>query len=71
MTPPPVSEGPLVGPDGAPGATVDRTGITTDFVYPPIPDRSSDWAAYRDPEGRVGWGRTEEEAINDLLGQEE
>lgn len=41
--------------------------IQTEFVYPSIPDRRFDWAAYRDPESRHGWGRTEAEAIADLL----
>lgn len=40
--------------------------ITTNHVFPPIPMRQFDWAAYRDPEGRVGWGRTEAEAIAEL-----
>lgn len=41
--------------------------IITECVFPAIPDRSHDWAAYRDPEGRIGWGRTEEEAIAKLM----
>ena len=42
--------------------------IVTEFVYPPIPLRQFDWAAhYDDPEGYVGRGATEQEAINDLL----
>jgi hypothetical protein len=35
-------------------------------VYPPIPDRSSDWTAYYDEEGPVGWGATPEAAVEDL-----
>jgi hypothetical protein len=45
--------------------------IHTEFVYPPIPIRRFDWVAYRDPEGRVGWGRTQQEAIADFLEGEE
>lgn len=44
--------------------------IKTEYVYPPIPDRQFDWAATRgdyDLGARVGWGRTEQEAIDDLL----
>ena len=42
------------------------TDIITEYVFPPIPQRSFDWAAYRDPEGKVGWGKTEVEAVADL-----
>lgn len=45
--------------------------IITEYVYPPIPVRHWDWSAYRDPEGLVGHGATEEEAIQDLLEKEE
>ena len=42
--------------------------IVTSFVYPPIPVRSFDWLAHYDnPEGPVGSGETEAEAVNDLL----
>lgn len=44
--------------------------IQTDFIYPPIPIRSMDWTAFRDPERRAGYGATEAEAIADLLEQE-
>ena len=56
--------------------------IVTEYVYPPIPDRSHDWCAYDqntyepgdiDGEtglyrggGLLGWGATESEAIADL-----
>lgn len=41
--------------------------IVTEHVYPPIPIRRFDWLAHwDDPEGKTGWGRTEEEAIQDL-----
>lgn len=42
----------------------------TSHVFPPIPDRRSDWCAYPDGEeenGRYGWGRTEDEAVADLI----
>ena len=46
----------------------DMAKIVTEFVYPPIPLRQFDWAAhYDDPEGHVGYGATEQEAIDDLL----
>jgi len=42
--------------------------IITQHVYPPIPLRCFDWCAYLDPESRlVGWGKTREAAITDLL----
>ena len=48
--------------------------IVTSFVYPPIPIRSCDWQAHfdgdePDDDGRmlVGYGSTEQEAINDLM----
>ena len=47
--------------------------IRTDYVHPPIPLRDCDWSAVDadnyeggDP---IGWGRTEAEAIADLLEQ--
>lgn len=45
--------------------------LTTHHVYPPIPDRRFDWAAYRDPEGAVGRGPTEADAIRDFLQNED
>lgn len=49
---------------------VSERQIITSHVYPPIPIRSHDWCAYFDDDGaeagRYGWGRTEEEAIQDL-----
>lgn len=48
--------------------------IKTWFAYPPIPQRDHDWCAYRDgheEDGNYGWGRTEAEAIADLLAIEE
>lgn len=45
--------------------------VITTHVYPPIPLRRFDWAAYRDPEGAIyGEGPTEAAAISDLLAQE-
>lgn len=48
--------------------------IVTDFVYPPIPIRQFDWSAVDDDtydgEGcKIGYGATEQEAIDDLLDQ--
>ena len=44
--------------------------IKTVHVYPPIPYRGSDWAAYDDStydgDGPVGLGATEAEAVADL-----
>ena len=55
--------------------------IRTWFEYPPIPIRQFDWGAtresYEPPDsegvggGLIGWGRTEAEAIADLLDQEQ
>lgn len=49
---------------------MDLTRIITSHVYPPIPDRRFDWCAHRDgreEDGNYGWGRTEAEAITDLI----
>lgn len=47
--------------------------IRTEYVYPPIPIRDHDWSAVDDdtyePGCPIGWGRTEEEAIADLMAQ--
>lgn len=46
------------------------TKIITNHEYPPIPDRSHDWAAYyegTEENGNYGWGKTEAEAIADLV----
>lgn len=43
--------------------------IKTQYIYPPIPDRTHDWLAHYDGEeerGQNGFGRTEAEAIADL-----
>lgn len=46
--------------------------IITDYIFPPIPYRHMDWIAYRDgnEEGNRGFGKSEQEAINDLLSWE-
>lgn len=48
--------------------------IVTTNIFPPIPDRRFDWCAYRDNDepndnGSMlqGYGRTEQEAIDDLV----
>ena len=44
--------------------------IVTAHVFPPIPMRWFDWCAhFDDPEGLVGWGATEQSAIDDLTEQ--
>jgi hypothetical protein len=51
--------------------------IKTNFEYPPIPIRDFDWSAIdddtydgaEDSHCPIGWGRTEEEAIADLMQQ--
>lgn len=47
--------------------------IHLEFVYPPIPERHSDWRATRDgyePGELVGYGSTPILALTDLLEQE-
>lgn len=45
--------------------------VVTEHVYPPIPDRSCDWAAWYERDHKdqpdCGWGPTEQAAITDLL----
>jgi hypothetical protein len=44
--------------------------IKTYPVYPPIPVRDRDWAAYYENEeelGHYGWGSTEDAAAQDLI----
>ncbi len=47
--------------------------IKTRFEYPPIPIRDFDWSAVDhetyDLGAPIGWGRTEQEAIADLIEQ--
>jgi hypothetical protein len=54
------------------------TKIITHHICPPIPDRRCDWSAVTDdydgaPDSsnrhQIGFGRTEQEAIDDLLEQ--
>lgn len=56
--------------------TADGRKIVTDLVYPPIPDRRFDWSAVTedydaadDCHPPIGRGRTEAEAVADLLEQ--
>jgi hypothetical protein len=49
-----------------------RERIVTHYWLKPIPVRSFDWSAVGDsyePEDPIGYGATEEEAVNDLLEQ--
>jgi len=44
--------------------------IKTKNICPPIPTRIFDWCAYwdgREESGQYGWGKTEADAIADLL----
>ncbi len=48
--------------------------IRTDYIFPPIPDRRFDWSAIDDDSycghgSSVGYGRTEQEAVDDLRQQ--
>lgn len=50
--------------------SADCPKIRTDNIFPPIPDRRFDWqAVFEDyePGGPIGYGRTEQAAIDDLL----
>lgn len=51
------------------GAHMD---IVTTYICPPIPTRAFDWTATQDgyePGDPIGYGRTQQEAIDDLLDQ--
>lgn len=55
-------------------ATLAKIRVRTEHVYPPIPIRDYDWSAvddntYDGPGNPIGWGRTEQAAINDLIEQ--
>lgn len=55
-------------------AILAKIKIRTENVYPPIPIRDFDWSAVDDNtydgEGcPIGWGGTEQAAINDLIEQ--
>ena len=46
--------------------------IHTDHIFPPIPIRDRDWCATVDgyePGDPIGWGATEQDAIDDLMDQ--
>lgn len=52
--------------------TVNDTKILTAHMFPPIPLRSMDWSAVTDEYDLghpIGWGRTEQDAMADLLAQ--
>lgn len=49
---------------------IDGLTVRTHNEYPPIPCRKFDWCATDDnyePGCAIGWGATEQEAIEDLL----
>ena len=51
------------------GAPTQERKISTQFVNPPIPHRGHDWSANHDdyePGGLIGYGETEDEAIQSL-----
>lgn len=55
-------------------AILAKIKIRTENVYPPIPIRDYDWSAvddntYDGEDCPIGWGRTEQAAINDLIDQ--
>lgn len=56
---------------GATGASGVKSRPITSYIFPPIQDRRFDWCAYFDPEHIYGYGRTEQEAIADLMEQVE
>lgn len=47
--------------------------IITENIHPPIPTRNYDWQAYVEgqEEGACGYGATKQEAIADLMEQNE
>jgi hypothetical protein len=54
--------------------TLAKLKVRTENVYPPIPIRDYDWSAvddntYDGPGNPIGWGRTEQAAIDDLIEQ--
>jgi len=50
--------------------TLSGKDIITVHCFPPIPVRDYDWCAYHDGDeetaGRYGWGKTEQEALDDM-----
>lgn len=54
--------------------SINGIKIRTEHVYPPIPLRTMDWSAVTDDYDvghPIGWGRTEQDAINDLMEHEQ
>lgn len=56
--------------------TINGIKLRTDFIYPPIPIRTHDWSAVTDDyDGAddsncpIGYGATEQQAIDDLIMQ--
>jgi hypothetical protein len=59
-------------PDPRTASVVAGMKIVTNFVYPPIPERSMDWEAHLDgyePGEPVGHGATEADAVAELFAQ--
>ena len=59
--------------DGVRFETGKEKEIITKPIYPPIPDNNHDWEAYYDGwdiGDPIGYGATEQEAINDLKDKE-
>ena len=53
---------------------MNRNKIIVRYVFPAIPERGFDWCAFRDgteEAGPYGHGETEEDAVRDLIEQEE
>lgn len=55
-------------------AILAKIKVRTEHVYPPIPVRDWDWSAvddntYDGPGNPIGWGRTKQAAIDDLIDQ--
>jgi len=47
--------------------TKSEDEINIEYVYPPIPNINPYYIAYRDQEGFIGQGPTEEQAKEDLI----
>lgn len=54
-------------------ATLAGVKVRTEYVFPPIPIREYDWSAVDDntyePGCPIGWGSTEQAAVDDLVSQ--
>lgn len=53
---------------------IDGMTVRTNYEFPPIPSRKFDWSAvcddtYDGDGSLIGWGHTEQEAIEDLLAE--